>query len=123
MIYYFYKLVAKLERIIANAGNTIANSYASKARAITERTISNASNAIRDSYTSKARATLERIFINCIFFTVIILGKYKLGIITYVTKKVIYTVISIEKIVVIVNYLTFTCMYVYCITCYVSVIR
>ena len=56
MVYYFYKLVATEERIIANACYTVGDYYARKACAIYERMFANTCYTVADYYARKTCA-------------------------------------------------------------------
>ena len=72
-VYYFYEFVAILERTTTYRSNAVGNSYA-----------------------GKVIATIERIFINFIILTVIVFRECKICILSNVSKKIIYVIVSIE---------------------------
>ena len=97
-------------------------SYAFKAWATTERRLANRGYAVWDNNACKAIAIRERIIIDFVTFSVIAFGKDKLGIFSYISKKIIYSVIAIEKIIILIYYFTLSRVYFYCIIAYISVI-
>ena len=60
MIYYFYKFIAIIERIITNRGYAIRDINAGKVAASIERIITNRGYSVWDSYACKPVATRER---------------------------------------------------------------
>ena len=59
--------------------------------------------------------------INLIILALIAFGEHQSRIFSYITKKIIYSVISIEEIIIVIYYLAFSLMYLFCIIAYIAV--
>ena len=86
-----------------------------------ERISANARDAIGDYDARQAIAILKRIFINFIYFSIIILRQYQFRIVANITKQIVHPIVGIEQISVLIVNLTFSLMDFFCIISNISV--
>jgi hypothetical protein len=92
----FFKCCTVFERMLADACDAVSNCHARKACATIERIIADACDTIANYNARKAGATRERMIMNLIIISVVVFGKRKRSIISYVAKKIVDTGIGIE---------------------------
>ena len=121
--YYTFQRGATIKCIGVNTCHTIGDFYTCQRGATVEYRIANDCYTIGNHNLGEQATIGECKLINFISFTIIVFGKCKLAVVTYIIEKIIYTFISIEEIIIFVNYRAFSVMYFFCIICYASIIN